>query len=53
MTWKFIKKFELVSIFNEKINPRKSNIIAGVYKHPKMDMTGFNNNFLKQSSEKD
>ena len=44
---KIYKKFELESTFIEIINPRKSNIIVGViYKHPKMDGTDFNNNFL-------
>ena len=42
---KINKKFELESTFIEIINPRKSNIIVGViYKHPKMDVTDFNNN---------
>ena len=45
---KIYKKFELESTFIEIINPRKSNIIVGViYKHPKMDVNDFNNNFLK------
>ena len=44
---KIYKKFELECIFIEIINPRKSNIIVGVvYKHPKMDVTDFSNNFL-------
>ena len=44
---KIKKKTELESTFIEMINPRKSNIIVGViYKHPKMDGTDFNNNFL-------
>ena len=44
---KIYKKFELESTFIEIINPRKSNVIVGViYKHPKMDVTDFNDNFL-------
>ena len=47
------KKFELESTFIEIINPRKSNIIVGViYKHPKMDVTDFNNNFLNNLLKK-
>ena len=53
---KIYKKFELESNFIEITNPRKSNIIIGVtYKHPKMDVTDFNcnflNNFLKNISQ--
>ena len=53
---KIYKKFELESNFIEITNPRKSNIIIGVtYKHPKMDVTDFNcnflNNFLKKISQ--
>ena len=50
---KIYKKFELESIFIEIINPRKSNIIVGViYKHPKIDVTDFNNNFLNNLLKK-
>ena len=50
---KINKKFELESTFIEIINPRKSNIIVGViYKHPKMDVTDFNNNFLNNLLKK-
>ena len=43
----------LESIFIEIINPRKSNIIVGViYKHPKMNVTDFNNNFLNNLLKK-
>ena len=50
---KIYKKFELESTFIEIINPRKSNIIVGViYKHPKMDVTDFNNNFLNSLLKK-
>ena len=50
---KIYKKFELESTFIEIINPRKSNIIVGViYKHPKMDVTDFNNNFLNNLLKK-
>ena len=35
------------------INPRKSNIIVGVmYKHPQMNVTDFNNNFLNNLLKK-
>ena len=50
---KIYKKFELESTFIEIINPRKSNIIVGViYKHPKMDVTEFNDNFLSNLLKK-
>ena len=50
---KIYKKFELESTFIEIVNPRKSNIIVGViYKHPKMDVTDFNNNFLNNLLKK-
>ena len=50
---KMYNKFELESTFIEIINPRKSNIIAGVKcKNPKMDMADFNNNFLYNPLEK-
>ena len=53
MTLKIYKKFELESIFIDIINPRKSNIIDGViYKHPKMDVTDFENNFLNNFPKK-
>ena len=46
------KKFELESTFVEIINPQKSNIIVGtIYRHPKIDVTEFNNilnNLLKK-----
>ena len=41
------KKSELESTFVEIINPKKSNIIVGViYRHPSMDVTDFNQNYL-------
>ena len=50
---KIYKKFELESTFIEIINPRKSNIIVGVIcKHPKMNVTDFNNNFLNNLLKK-
>ena len=50
---KIYKKFELESNFIEIINPRKSNVIVGVIcKHPKMDVTDFNNNFLNNLLKK-
>ena len=40
------------STFIEIINPRKSNIIVGViYRHPPMDVTDFNCNYLNQLLE--
>ena len=50
---KIYKKFELEFTFIEIIKPRKSNIIVGIiYKHPKMDVTDFNNNFLNNLLKK-
>ena len=41
------KKNELESTFIEIMNPNKSNIIVGtIYKHPSMDLTDFNSNYL-------
>ena len=41
------KKNELESTFIEIVNPKKSNIIVGViYRHPSMDLTDFNCNYL-------
>ena len=46
------KKNELESTFTEFINSRKSNIIAGViYRHPSMDPTDFNCNYLNKLLE--
>ena len=49
------KKFELESTFVEIINPKKSNIIVGtICRHPKMDVTEFNNilnNLLKKINQ--
>ena len=49
------KKIELVSTFVEMINPEKSNIIVGtIYRHPKMDVTEFDNilnNLLKKINQ--
>ena len=40
-------KSELESTFIEVINPQKSNIIIGsLYRHPSIDLDGFNKNFL-------
>ena len=50
---KIYKKFKSESTVIEIINPRKSNIIVGaIYKHPKMDVTEFNNNFLNNRLRK-
>ena len=46
------KKNELESTFIEIVNPKKSNIIVGViYRHPSMDLTDFNCNYLNQLLE--
>ena len=46
------KKNELESTFIEIFNPRKSNIIMGViYRHPSMDLTDFNCNYLNKLLE--
>ena len=43
------KKNELESTFIEIVNPKKSNIIVGViYRHPSMDLTDFNCNYLNK-----
>ena len=43
------KKNELQSTFVETVNQKKSNIIVGViYKHPSMDLTDFNCNYLNK-----
>ena len=47
------KKNELESTFIEIMNPKKSNIIVGtIYKHPSMDLTDFNSNYLNNLLEK-
>ena len=46
------KKNELESTFNEIVNPRKSSIIVEViYRHPSMDLTNFNWNYLNKLLE--
>ena len=43
------KKIELESTFIEIVNPKKSNIIVRViYRHPSMDLTDFNCNYLNK-----
>ena len=38
--------------FNEIVNPKKSNIIVGViYRHPSIDLSVFNCNYLNQLLE--
>ena len=38
--------------FIEPVNPKKSNIIVGVtYRHPSVDLTDFNRNYLNQLLE--
>ena len=40
------------STFIEVVNPKKSNVIVGViYRHPSMDLTDFNCNYLNQLLE--
>ena len=46
------KKSELESTFIEILNPKKSNIIVGIiYRHPSMDLTDFNCNYLNKLLE--
>ena len=46
------KKNKLESTFIEIVNPRKSNISVGViYRHPSMDLTDFNYNYLNKLLE--
>ena len=46
------KKNELESTFIEIVNPKKSNIIVGViYRHPSVDLTDFNCNYLNKLLE--
>ena len=35
----------------EVVNPKKSNIVGVIYRHPSMDFTDFNCNFLNRLSE--
>ena len=47
------KKNELESTFIEIMNSKKSNIIIGtIYKHPSMDLTDFNSNYVNSLLEK-
>ena len=46
------KKNELESTFIEIVNPKKSNIVVRViYRHPSMDLTDFNCNYLNKPLE--
>ena len=46
------KKNELESTFIKLVNPKKSNIVVGViYRHPSMDLTDFNCNYLNKLLE--
>ena len=48
----YYKKNELKSTFIETVNPKKSNITVGViYRHPSMDLTDFNSNYLNKLLE--
>ena len=45
--------FSTKPTFIEIMNPKKSNIIVGtIYKHPSMDLTDFNSNYLNNLLEK-
>ena len=46
------KKNELESTFIEIMNLKKSNIVGTIYKHPSMDLTDFNSNYLHNLLEK-
>ena len=46
------EKNELESTFIEIMNPRKSNLVGSIYKHPSMDLTDFNSNYLSNLLEK-
>ena len=45
------KKNELESTFIETVNPKK-NIVGVIYRHPSMDVTDFNSNYLNKLLEK-
>ena len=46
------KKNELESTFVEIVNPKKSNVIVGViYRHPSIDLTDFDYNYLNKLLE--
>ena len=46
------KNNELEPTFTEIVNPKKSNIIVGViYRHPYLDLTDFNCNYLNKLLE--
>ena len=46
-------KSELESTFIEIINTKKSNTIVGsIYKHPSMNLTAFNSNYVNNHLEK-
>ena len=48
----FYKKNELESTFIKIVNPKKINIVVGViYRHPSMDLIGFNCNYLNKLLE--
>ena len=39
------------STFIEIMNPKKSNIVGTIYKHPSLDLTDFNSNYLNNFLE--
>ena len=45
------KKNELESTFIEIMNPKKSSIVGTKYKHPSLDLTDFNSNYLNNLLE--
>ena len=50
---KINKSFELESTFIEICNPKKKNIIIGcIYKHPNMNINGFNDDYLNEPLDK-
>ena len=46
------KKNELESTFIEIVNPKKSNIVGTIYRHPSIDLTDFISNYLNNLLEK-
>ena len=42
---------ELESTFIEIMNPKKSNIVGTIYKHPSMELINYLNNLLEKVSK--
>ena len=52
LSYKCCKKNGLESTFTEIVKPKKSNITVGViYRHPSMNLTDFNGNYLNKLLE--